>query len=155
MRLPVSWTHHECYRDQHRRLLSEPATISADEFIGMPGYAPQIWMTGAVAAIVHRAADPCLENQRLNLRRQALGFIIRTIWDDENLGSYAGRFSENDLLLEPLSLTLIVDCGEPCDCNLVAILTDKKLLIAEKVEFELGEDFFTDRVILKALLANP
>jgi hypothetical protein len=69
-------------------------------------------------------------------------------------GSYAGHFNSHDIIVEALTITLIVDCGEPEDCCLVAILNDESVLIARADEFDLGPDYVTERAILRALVAH-
>lgn len=79
---------------------------------------------------------------------------MHEIWSESHAGSYAGHFNPHDIIVEALTITLIVDCGEPEDCCLVAILNDESVLIAEADEFDLGPDYVTERAILRALVAQ-
>lgn len=152
--LPASWSHEEKYRAQRAELIGLDSTLAADTLLCIPGYAPHIWLTAAVGDIVRRASTPCPKEHFFPLLRQAFAQIMHEIWSEEHAARYSGCFTSHDIIVEELATTLIVDCGEPEDCCLVAVLSDATELIAEADEFDLGPDYITDRAILRALVAQ-
>ena len=54
--------------------------------------------------------------------------------------------------MECLWIELVIDAGELAGMQVVAVLTESELLLAELNEFDLGPDYWADRAIAWALL---
>jgi len=154
MTFPIIWSHEESYRDQRARILNNDSTVRADQFIGMPGFCPNVWLSPTTAEIVHRSAHPCPQGMRFFNRCRTLRIILNRALGPKNLGAYAGVLTASDLIIEFSSVDLIIDCGEPACCHFIFVLTGSKLLVAEKSEFDLGEHYWADRALLRSNLVT-
>lgn len=159
MRHPLSspWNDHADYHQTCRVLRKAKGTVCADDLLELSGFLPSFWLTKGAAKLVHRSAFPCPAKIGLKRLRQCVTFLFNRVWVDERLGAYAGHFGDKDLLVEAMSETLVLDCGEPTRCHFTLILFEGKLLVATRNEFPLGEQFWVDRVLLRSLLPaiNP
>lgn len=152
MPFSIIWTHAESYRDQRARILNDDSTFRADDFIGLPGFCSNVWLSPVTAEIVHRSAHPCPKGMRYFNRCRTVRLILNRAWGPNYFGAYAGVFVRSDLLVEFTTVDLVIDCGEPARCHFVHILTGSKLLVAEKSEFDLGEYYWADRALLRSTL---
>jgi hypothetical protein len=153
MHLP-EWTHAASYRAQLAELREHIATISADEFVGLPGFAPAVWLSIGVRTMLSRAAEPAPSGRGWALRLGALRYVLKKVWHGRHLGAFGGRLTPSDIVVESFWVELVIDDGELAGLQLVAVLTESELLLADIHEFELGADYWVDRAITWALLTN-
>jgi hypothetical protein len=149
---PPEWTHAASYRAQLAKLREHIATISADEFVGLPGFAPKLWLSIGVRTMLSRTAEPSLPGRRWALRLGALRFVLKKVWHARHLGAFGGKLAPTDIVVESFWVELVIDDGELAGLQLVAVLTESELLLADANEFELGPDYWADRAIAWALL---
>lgn len=148
------WTHAASYRAQLATLREHIATISADEFVGIPGFAPAVWLSIGVRTMLARSAEPALPGQGWALRLGALRYVLKKVWHGRHLGAFGGRLAPSDIVVDSLWVELVIDDGDLAGLQLVAVLTESELLLADVNEFVLGPDFWADRAIAWALLTT-
>lgn len=147
------WNDHDGYRQKWNALMQAKDTVRADDVVELPGFLPGLWLTQGTASLIHRAAFPCPARIGLKRLRQCVTFLYNRVWVDERLGAYAGHFRNEDLVLEAMSETLVLDCGEPTRCHFAFILHQDKLLAATQNEFSLDDDFWVERILMRSKLS--
>lgn len=150
---PSPWNNNGDYRNRWSALISAKDTVRADDLLQLPGFLPGLWLTKGTAGLVHRAAFPCPARIGLKRLRQCVTFLFNRVWTDERLAAYAGHFRNGDFLVEAMSETLVLDCGEPFRCHFAFILFEEKLLVATQKEFPLDDHFWIERVLLRSHLS--
>jgi hypothetical protein len=151
---PSPWNDHDHYLNQWRELIGAKDTVRADYVLELPGFLPGFWLTAGAAHLVHRAAFPCPARIGLKRLRQCVTFLFNRVWVDERLGAYAGHFQHSDLIVEAMSQTLVLDCGDPVRCHFVFALSENKLLAATRTEFPLEDDYWIERILFRSRLLN-
>ncbi len=146
------WTLAESYREQRAKLRDHLSTIPADHFVGIPGFAPGLWLSLGVHRVLTRAAEPCPPGRKWSLRLGVMRYVQRQVWRDRFLGFYAGRLRGGEWVIERVDVRLVIDDGDLFLLELVAVLAEGELLLAEAHEFDVGNDYWPDRAILRALL---
>jgi hypothetical protein len=149
---PPEWTHATSYRAQLAKLRADMATVLADEFVGLPGFAPKLRLSIGVRTMLSRAAEPSPPGRRWALRLGALRYVLKKVWHSRHLGAFSGKLSPSAIVVESFWVELVIDDGELASMQLVAVLTDSELLLADVNEFDLGADYWADRAIAWALL---
>jgi hypothetical protein len=152
--MPPDWTHEASYRAQLAKLRALPSSISADEFLKLPGFAPNVWLTLGVRTILSRTAEPSPPGRSWSLRLGALRYVLKKVWHSRHLGAFGGKLTPTDIVVESFWIELVIDDGELAGLQLVAVLGDSALLLADAHEFDLGTDYWADRAIAWALLAH-
>jgi hypothetical protein len=145
------WPLAKSYLAQKAKLRSHLSTISADQFVGMAGHAPHVWLTPGVHTILARAAEPCPPGRIWSLRLGVMRYLQKQIWRDRFLGGYAGKLRGGELLIERVDVRLIIDDGDPFMLWLVVVLSDGEILLATVDEFEVGADYWAERAIIRSL----